>query len=277
MSAIDAEPVVFIVSDALGETAEIVARAALSQFEDRARIRRFPHVEDGPALQECLAVVEETPRAIVVYTVVVPALRERLSKELGERGIFAVDLMGPLLGYLETLFGRTPTRRPGLLHRLDDDYFRRVEAVEFAVRYDDGKDPRGLLRADVVLTGVSRTSKTPLSMYLAHRRLKVANVPLLPEVPEPEELFEVDSAKVVGLTIDPDALQLIRQVRLRTIGLPEEGPYADRQRIERELDHAHAVFRRLGCRVIDVTHRAVEETAERVTGGEHDGLGGLSL
>jgi regulator of PEP synthase PpsR (kinase-PPPase family) len=273
---VDNEPTVFIVSDALGETAELVARAALSQFEASARVRRFPHVEDEASLRECLDVVEATPHAMVVYTVVVPHLRERLASELGQRGIYAVDLMGPLLDYLEVLFERPPTRRPGLLHRLDDAYFRRVESVEFAVRYDDGKDPRGVLRADLVLCGVSRTSKTPLSMYLANRRLKVANVPLVPEAAPPEELFQVDPRRVVGLTIDPDVLQAIRRVRLRTIGLPEQGPYADRDRILRELEYAHGVFRRVGCRVVDVTHRAVEETAERVVGGGHDGVGAFA-
>lgn len=256
---------VFIVSDSLGETAEGVARAALSQFDVHARLRRFPHVDGDEALNALLTSIRETPpHALVVYTVVITHLRDRLRTELDALRVPYLDVMGRALDAIEAMLGRAPTHSPGLTHRLDEGYFRRVEAVEFAVKYDDGKDPRGLRLADVVLLGVSRTSKTPLSMYLANRRLKVANVPLVPEVDLPPELSQVPAERLIGLTIDPQSLQLIRQVRLQAIGLPEGSPYADLGRIEEELVYAHGVFRRLGCRVIDVTHRAVEETAARV-------------
>lgn len=254
----------FVVSDSLGETAEGVARATLSQFELPVRMRRFPHVDAPAALDRLLEAVRDTTRPMVVFTVVVPDVRERLTRELAGLRVPAVDVMGPALEAMESFLGRPATHSPGLVHRLDEGYFRRVEAVEFAVKYDDGKDPRGLALADLVLLGVSRTSKTPLSMYLANRRLKVANVPLVPEVELPPELFEVPKQRVIGLTLDPESLRLIRQARLRAIGLPEGAPYADLGRIEDELVYAHGVFRRVGCRVVDVTHRAVEETAERV-------------
>jgi [pyruvate, water dikinase]-phosphate phosphotransferase / [pyruvate, water dikinase] kinase len=264
---------VFVVSDALGETAEGVARAALSQFDVPVRLRRFPHL-DGPDAMERLtkALREAGGRALVVYTVVVPSLRDRLHAEMAALQVPSVDVMGPAVEAMEAMLGRPATHSPGLVHRLDEGYFRRVEAVEFAVKYDDGKDPRGLGLADIVLLGVSRTSKTPLSMYLAHRRFKVANVPLVPEVDLPPEVAEVPRERLVGLTIDPHSLRLIRHARLRAIGLPEEAPYGDLSRIEEELVYAHGVFRRLGCRVVDVTHRAVEETAERVLQDLPEGL-----
>jgi regulator of PEP synthase PpsR (kinase-PPPase family) len=147
------------------------------------------------------------------------------------------------------------------VHQLDDEYFRRVEAIEFAVKYDDGKDPRGLLRADVVLVGVSRTSKTPLSMFLAHKRLKAANVPLVPEVEPPEELFEVNPRKVIGLTISPDELNLIRTERLKALGLRAQANYAALERILVELEYAEKIMKKIGCPVINVSNKAVEETA----------------
>lgn len=256
---------VFVVSDALGETAEAVARAALVQFEGLPyRVRRLSHVDHEAALLGCLRVIESVPQSVVVYTLVVEGFRARMARELSQRGIPGVDVLGPVLEATERVAGRPAVHTPGSIHRLDEGYFRRVEAVEFAVRYDDGKDPRGLSLADVVLLGVSRTSKTPLSMYLAHHRVKVANIPLVPEAPLPDELFRVPRDRVIGLTIDPESLRGIRRTRLETIGLPDGAPYASLGRIERELDYARDVFRRLGCRVVDVSHRAVEETAERV-------------
>lgn len=144
---------------------------------------------------------------------------------------------------------------------LDEEYFRRVEAVEFAVTYDDGRDTKGILQADIVLIGVSRTSKTPLSMYLAHKKYKVANVPLIPEMKPPEELFTVKPHKLFGLTIDPQYLHVIRRERLKYLGLGEEANYASEARICKELDYAAQIMSSLGCVIIDVSNKAVEETA----------------
>jgi regulator of PEP synthase PpsR (kinase-PPPase family) len=151
-----------------------------------------------------------------------------------------------------------------LLRKVDEMYYRRVEAVEFAVRYDDGKDPRGITQADIVLVGVSRTSKTPLSMYLAHKRVKVANVPLVPEVAPPEELYKVERGKVIGLVIKPELLNNIRTERLKTLGLSGQASYANFERILEELEFADKIMKKLGCPVIDVTNRAVEETASKI-------------
>jgi regulator of PEP synthase PpsR (kinase-PPPase family) len=257
-------PVVFVVSDSLGETAELVTRAAASQFDaDRIEIRRFPYVSSERAVVEVVAEAERAGAA-VVFTLILPELRRRLQEEAASRGVPAVDLMGPLLEVLARISGLPPKLEPGIIHRLDEEYFRRVEAVEFAVKHDDGKEPRGLLHADIVLIGVSRTSKTPVSMYLAHRRYKVANVPLVPELEPPPELFRVEPGRLVGLTIQAEQLARIRQQRLQALGLGPGASYGDLERIRYELDYARRIFERLGCPVIDVTNKAVEETAAQV-------------
>src|SRR5699024_8134542 len=142
--------------------------------------------------------------AIIGFTIVDPDLRAYLNEQAEAKGIEAIDIMGPMLKSMERVFSKEPRFESGLVHKLDEDYFKRVEAIEFAVKYDDGRDPRGIARADVILVGVSRTSKTPLSQYLAMKRLKVANVPIVPEVDPPEELFDADPDKCIGLRISPD-------------------------------------------------------------------------
>ena len=152
-----------------------------------------------------------------------------------------VDVLGPMLKSIEKSTGLLPKNQAGLIHSLDHEYFKRVEAVEFAVKYDDGKNPLGLLKADVVIIGVSRTSKTPLSMYLAHKQIKVANVPLVPELAPPEELFKVPPYKIIGLLIDPFKLNEIRSERLKTMGLSDTATYADMKRIDDELAYAKGI------------------------------------
>lgn len=172
-----------------------------------------------------------------------------------------VDVLGPMIDMVSKKTGLEPRNQAGLIHSLDHEYFKRVEAVEFAVKYDDGKNPLGLMKADVVLIGVSRTSKTPLSMYLAHKQIKVANVPLVPELNPPEELFRVPPHKIIGLLIDPFKLNEIRVARLKTMGLEDTAVYADVKRINEELEYARGIMRRLHCQIINVSNRAIEETA----------------
>jgi len=257
-------PVVFVVSDSVGETADLVTRAAISQFGGSAiEVRRFPMIDDPEAIKEVVDAARHQP-TLIVYTIIVPRVRDVMKRLTEEYGLPAVDIMGPMLSGLEQVLGTAPRLEPGLVHRLDEDYFRRVEAVEFAVKYDDGKDPRGFLRADVVLLGVSRSSKTPVSMYLAHRRLKVANLPLVPEVTVPKELFQVPIHKVIGLRVSPEKLHQIREERVKTIGLRSDANYSSLERILMELDYCEDVFKKVGCPVVDVTNKAVEETAVRV-------------
>ncbi|MCO5385671.1 pyruvate, water dikinase regulatory protein [Desulfosporosinus sp.] len=256
--------VIYVISDALGETAEFVSRAAAAQFIGvKTRIRRVPYVRDQTHLED---IMEEAAaeQAILVYTLVLKDLREYLESKALEKGLKTVDILGPLIGALSSQTGMDPTHTPNIIHRLDEQYFRKVEAIEFAVKYDDGKDPRGVLFADVVLIGVSRTSKTPLSMYLAHKGLKAANIPLVPEVNPPEELFSISPRKVIGLTLRPELLNQIRTERLKTLGLGATADYANLDRIMRELEYARGIMKRIGCPIIDATGKAVEETASIV-------------
>jgi hypothetical protein len=258
---------VFVVSDALGDTAEQVARGAISQFAGgggAVYVVRRPHVTGLDGIQRAVDEAVRARPAVLLYTLVKPELRAHLAKLAADAGLPAVDLMGPVLRALSDALGRAPENVPGLSHRLDREYFERVEALEFAVRYDDGKDPTGVLRADAVILGVSRTSKTPVSLYLANHRLKVANVPLIPESPVASEVLGAGRKKCVGLIIDPDVLMTIRHQRLKTLGLSTAAPYAAMDRILVELEYAWEVYRRIGCPVIDVTNHAVEETAGRI-------------
>ena len=257
-------PIIYVVSDSIGETAEFVVRAAASQFNGGdVQIRRVPYVDSKEAIREILQAAQEDS-ALVAFTIVVPELQQHLVQLAEEMAIPFVDIMGPMLSALETAYDRPPRMEPGLVRKLDEDYFKRVEAIEFAVKYDDGRDPRGLLHADIVLIGVSRTSKTPLSMYLANRRLKVANVPLVPEVEPPEELFKIRHNKIIGLTIDAAHLNRIRMERLKALGLTKDANYANVARIQYELDYAQSVMKRLGCAIINVATKAVEETANHI-------------
>lgn len=252
---------VYVISDSVGETAEFVIRAAISQFEyTHLEIRRVPYVVDRETIIETVQAAKDE-QALIAFTLVLPEMQHFLIKEARRANVPYVDIMGPMMEGLSNLVNSEPKRKPGLIHKLDEDYFRKVEAIEFAVKYDDGRDPRGLLRADVVLIGVSRTSKTPLSMYLAHKRIKVANVPLVPEVEPPDELFLVPSGRCVGLIIDPTQLNSIRKERLKSLGLTSGASYANVSRILEELEYAEKVIRRVGCPRIDVTNKAVEETA----------------
>lgn len=254
-------PIIYVVSDSVGETAELVTKAAISQFNGSGmNLKRFPYVEDQEHIDEVLSLVL-LDKAMIAFTLVKPEMRTYIKERAEQEGILAVDLIGPIMDKIQAFSGKTPLCEPGLVRKLDEDYFKKVEAIEFAVKYDDGRDPRGIVKADIVLVGVSRTSKTPLSMYLAHKRFKVANVPLVPEVPPPDELFEIPRKNCIGLIISPDKLNEIRKERLKALGLASQASYASFGRILEELDHAEKVMKRLGCPIIDVSNKAVEETA----------------
>lgn len=253
---------IFVVSDSTGETAERVVRAALLQFPDqRVRVRLFTRVRDKEAVAECLQKAREA-QALVVFTIVRPEIRESVHEIARQHQVEAIDVIGSLIhkvgGYLEA----QPMNIPSSDLPLSDEYFRRVEAIEFAVKSDDGKEPRNLRKADLVLTGVSRTSKTPLSTYLAGRGLKVANVPLVLGVEPPPELSEVAGYRVIALTIDPDLLVDIRRKRLEQLGMPADVNYGLRDHVRSELEFAHGIFRRHpDWLIVNVTNRAIEETA----------------
>jgi regulator of PEP synthase PpsR (kinase-PPPase family) len=248
----------------MGETAQLVAKAVLSQFPDgNVGLRRFGHIETPDAAMEVMRAARDQP-TMVIYTVIIPEVREVIREKAEKHGIPLVDIMGPALEGLEEITGDGALLEPGLIHKLDEQYFKRVEAVEFAVNHDDGKNPKGYRNADVVLLGVSRSSKTPVSMYLANRAIKVANLPLVPEVPTPPELHRIPALKIVGLTISPAKLAGIRKLRVRAMGVPGQSNYSDIHRIQDELMYAQQLYKELGCEVLDVTDRAVEETSALV-------------
>ena len=254
--------IIYVISDSVGETAQQVTKAALSQFsiDNEYEIRRFPYVADENFLTEILE-SGKNEGAIIVYTLVSENLLN-IAKEFCEKeDLNHLDLMTPLLKQIANKTGKEPKREPGIIRKLDESYFKRVEAIEFAVKYDDGKDPRGILKSDIVVLGISRTSKTPLSMYLANKNIKVANVPLVPEIPIPDEVFKIDPKKIIGLTNNPEKLNSIRQERLKALGLSSNASYANVERILQELDYAEKIMKKVGCPVINVSNKAIEETA----------------
>ncbi|NCB17533.1 MAG: kinase/pyrophosphorylase [Synergistales bacterium] len=255
----------FVVSDFTGETAEHVARAAASQFgAKKAELRRFRYVNNDERGRE---VLEEALRsqAVIICTLVDHALRRWFVEEAEKLNLPIVDILGPILKILENRLGCPPLETPGLLRRLDEEYFRRVKAVEFAIKCDDGRGAELYEEADLVILGVSRTSKTPLSMYLAHKGVMVANIPLVPEADPPKGLFDLPPERVIGLTINTEKLSSIRKERLRILGLDADlSNYAQPERLERELDFSVAIMRRVGCKIFDVTNRAIEEVAQEV-------------
>ncbi len=253
---------VFVISDATGETAEKVVRAALLQFSGvPVQIRMFTRVRLEAEMRSIVGRAKQL-HALVVFTVVSNAHREILRALCDEESVDSVDLIGALMAKLTGFLGEQPRGVPGLLHTVSDEYFRRIEAVEFTVRNDDGKEPRNLPKADLVLVGVSRTSKTPLSTLLAQKGYKVSNVPLVLGIPAPHELFAIDQEKIFGLTIKPEALSQIRKARLKHLGMPEDTSYGQRDHIAQEIAYAQQVFREHpGWPVMDITGKAVEETA----------------
>ncbi|WP_233104096.1 pyruvate, water dikinase regulatory protein [Haliangium ochraceum] len=253
---------IMVISDATGETAERMVRAAILQFQDTPiNIRTYARVRLESEMEQVIERAVEL-HALLVYTVVNAEARDILLRLVEQYDVEAVDLMGALIGKLVSFLDTQPSGVPGLLHSLDNNYFQRMEAVEFAVKNDDGAEPRNLPKADMVLVGVSRTSKTPLSTYLAQRGLKVANVPLVLGVEPPPQLDQVDENRVYGLVIQPEILRRIRQERLKHMGMPGESSYGARDHIERELSYSRELFRaHPNWPVIDVTNKAIEETA----------------
>src|SRR5699024_2378947 len=184
--------------------------------------------------------------------------------------LYHLDILTPTVSEVQKRTGIAPTEEPGAMHHLDENYFRRIKAMEFAVKYDDGKNPRGFLEADVVLLGVSRTSKTPLSLFLANKNLKVANLPLVPQTHIPDEIYKINPKKIIGLTNDPSVLNEIRRQRMIAYGLNPDTTYSNMDSINAELEAANKLYKKLGCYVINVAHRSIEETAALIL--EHLGI-----
>jgi regulator of PEP synthase PpsR (kinase-PPPase family) len=250
-----------VVSDATGETASRLVTALEAQFPDQPFVEvRHPRVESVEDLAKAVNRARGR-RAVIVYTLVEPEWRDAMRGFCRRARVHYCDLLGHPIDSVRRVSGMQARMRPGARPTLNESYFKRIEAIEFAVRNDDGVG-QGLEDADIVLVGVSRTSKTPLSMYLGYLGYKTANVPVVKGIEPPKELFRIQPAKVVGLTIDAERLADIRRDRARTMGASKR--YAELLEIYDELEEATAVHRRVGCPVIDVSELSVEETAYRI-------------
>lgn len=253
---------ILAVSDSIGETANQVAVAAASQFTEKVEVKRIPYVKELEDVEDVMKVVAECENVIIVSTIITVNVREHLTQKAMEKNVSVMNVLGPIINVASTILKTHPTYNPGAMRQTDEIYFKRIEAMEFAMQYDDSKDYRGLKNADVVLVGLSRTSKTPLCMYLANKGIKAINIPLMPEVGVPEEIYEIDRKKVFGLTINPLRLIEIRKKRLDKFHrITSDIEYAGDARVLEELEYADKIMRKIGCKTIDVTERAIEDTA----------------
>lgn len=255
-----------LVSDATGTTLLGLARACLAQFEEVEPIQKFwPLVRTQKQLEKIIKHIQDNPGP-VIFTLVDEKMRARLQERCDELGVPCVSVLDPIMRGLSSYLGKHAKGVPGLQHALDDAYFRRVEAVDFAMRFDDGKNYEGLKEADVILVGVSRTSKTPTSIYLARRGIKAANIPLVPGVKIPEEYFNMDCL-YVGLSATPERLSELRRSRLQAdkqgVAM-DANEYLDLEKIEAEVKEARKLFSRKNWPVINVTRRSIEETAAEI-------------
>ncbi|MCB0361807.1 MAG: kinase/pyrophosphorylase [Bdellovibrionales bacterium] len=259
---------IYIISDGTGETASTMIRAALIHFHDREiNIVRSKNVRTNEQVEGLMEEVFNN-RGLVAHTVVSNSLRLKIKECASEKGIPSIDLLGPVMNILEEYFGaneKSGGHQAGVLRVIDEKYFKRIEAIEYTVRHDDGKILNDLDQADIVLVGISRTSKTPLSIFLSHKGWKVANVPLVNNIALPSELFQIDQRKIVGLIIDSDSLLRIRRKRLEKFGQDPSGEYASIQYIEQEMQYAQTIFKKnRKWPVFNVTDRALEETAAEI-------------
>lgn len=259
-------PVVHVVSDSLGDTAAAVAFAAASQFPaGHCTVERLPKIRSIEEVEAFLdAHQEPDARGIILFhTIANHALRAKVVYLCAQRGVYAVDLLGPAIDAMSRSLQLDPSGNPGGIRVTDDGYFRRIDAMEYSVNHDDGRNPEGLIDADIVLIGVSRTSKTPLSIFLASKGYKVANIPLVSGIIPPEQLYEVPKWRVYGLMSSAPYISGIRYKRLgRAVGVA--GSYANVDRVQSDLDDARALMRKLGCLVIKTDNRAIEETAQEI-------------
>lgn len=258
------DPRILVVSGGMGTTGEQLARTALAQFEGAATsIEVVPGIRTVVEVRDAVERAAEA-RALVIHTLVDRELREVLKRTALARRVVEVDAMGPVLDQVTALLGRQPAGKPGLYRKVREDYFRRIEAIEFAVRHDDGRHFNELRGAEIILIGVSRAGKTPLSMYLAMRGFKTANLPLIKGIEAPQELYEVPRGRVVGLTLDPDRLVSFRRQRQSGLGGGASHAYSDPREVFQDLEYARTVFRKGRFATVDVTSKPIEESANEV-------------
>ena len=248
---------IYVVSGGTGASGEQVVYTVLAQFpESQVPVITIAHVHHRAQVADAVAQAASSGGTIV-HTLVDTGLRRLLIRRAEEEGIVAIDLMGPLLQHLLATLVEQPLGQPGLYRRLNQAYFDRVSAIDYAMAHHDGKDPAGWSEAEIVLVGVSRVGKTPLSMYLSVLGWKAANVPLIPEVDPPAALFQLDPRRVIGLTMDPTRLVFHRQERRRRLGAPGLEAYTDLGAVAKEIEAGRHLFRRAGFTTIDVTDKPI--------------------
>jgi regulator of PEP synthase PpsR (kinase-PPPase family) len=268
---------VHLVSDSTGETLNAMARAVCARFENVLPIEHiYALVRSQRQLDRALGDIEEAP-GIVLHTIVDDKLRHALEEGCRRLDMPCIPALDPLVSAMQRYLGATTTSRVGAHLRLDNDYFNRMDALNYAIGHDDGQGGQDLDQADVVLVGVSRTSKTPTCIYLAHRGVRAANVPLVPGRPVPEKLFTMKNTLIVGLTISPDRLIQIRRNRLLSLKENRESTYIDVDSVREEIVYARRLYERHGWPTIDVTRRSVEETAAAVLNLLHGGHGQVEV
>lgn len=253
-----------LLSDSTGETLEMIAKAALAQFDHEEVIRHFwPMVRSQQHLERVLNEISQNP-GLVMFTLVNPATRTVLEEKCRALGLPIVAVLDVVTDALESMLGQEARGRPGRQHQLDEAYFARVDAIQYTIAHDDGVSWEDWEEADIVLAGVSRTSKTPTSIYLANRGYKVANIPIVVESPPPTALYGLRHPLVVGLTTAPDRLVQVRRNRLLSLNQAPDTDYVDGDRVSAEVKYARRMFADNGWPVIDVTRRSIEETAAAV-------------
>jgi hypothetical protein len=258
------ERYVFIVSDSSGLTCETVVKAALTQFSTtNVHIRKYSQVR---TVQELRKIMEEAAgvSGVVAFTFVITELRREVIALSLQLGVPIIDILGPVLSRLQDLLELSPLSVPGLFRHLNQDYYERIECINFAVKHDDGRNIKDIEQADLVLLGVSRTSKTPISIYLAYRGIKTANVPVVFGRPLQEQLLKIPPTKVIGLTVDPERLRDIRLVRANRLKMELSDPYVSLDEIKKEVNYALTLFRQYNFTILDVTSRSIEEAATAI-------------
>ena len=257
---------VFILSDGVGDTAYRMLKAAMQQFSQDILITRYANVREENQITEILGAAARN-QTLVLYTFVSSRLRCFLQELAEDKEVECVDLLGPLMDKLSSFFQSSPVAKPGLLHQVDEGYFARIDAIEYAIRHDDSHAINDIDSADMVVVGVGRAGKTPLSIYLAQEGWKVANIGIVSGVELPSQLAQIDQRKIVGLLVDPQRLTEIRRVQLQQEGV-DDSSYADLGRIEEELNYARALYGKNPLwSVIDVTGKSIEEISQEVLDG----------
>jgi hypothetical protein len=253
-----------LVSDSTGETLITVGRAAAAQYEGISAIEHvYPLVRSTTQLERVISEIEAAP-GIVLYTLVEPDLAGRLEEACRDLGAPHLSVLAPVHSMMQSYLGAASTARPGAQHMLNAEYFKRIDAMNFTLLHDDGQLPHDIEEADVVLVGVSRTSKTPTAIYLANRGVKTANIPLVPGVPVPDALASARKPLLVGLVASPDRIVQIRQNRLLSLKADNDTEYVDRERVAEEIAMSRRLFARNSWPIIDVTRRSIEETAAAI-------------